>query len=69
MKLELKHIEWLERNDGKYDIISDCSIWYNIHGEPIRNVMRMTFNETGFNFNPGGLASAIDAVLDVYPNS
>lgn len=69
MKLLQHHIEWLERNDGKYDITSDYSIWYTTEGEPIKNVMSVSFNNTRFPFNPDGLSGAIDTILDAYPNS
>lgn len=67
-KLEQHHIEWLERNDGKYEVIPDNSYW--VCGEQkIQNKIRFVFRNTVFGFNAGGLPEAIEKAMIAYPDS
>lgn len=68
MKLQKHHIEWLERNDGDYEIIPDrCR--FERDGVPFVNKMRVYFKSTAFTFNESGLSQAIDNILESYPES
>ena len=68
MKLQKHHIEWLERNDGEYEIIPDrCR--FERHGVHFVNKMRVHFKYTAFTFNENGLSQAIDSILEFYPES
>lgn len=68
MKLQKHHIEWLERNDGDYEIIPDRCI-FERDGVHFVNKMRVCFKSTAFTFNEGGLSQAIDNILESYPES
>ena len=68
MKLQKHHIEWLERNDGEYEIIPDrCR--FERDGVHFVNKMRVHFKYTAFTFNENGLSQAIDNILELYPES
>ena len=68
MKLQKHHIEWLERNDGDYEIIPDrCR--FERDGVHFVNKIRVCFKSTVFTFNENGLSQAIDNILELYPES
>lgn len=68
MKLQKHHIEWLERNDGDYEIIPDHCV-FERNGEKLVNKLRFHFKYTAFTFNENGLSQAIDNVIELYPES
>lgn len=63
-----KHVMWLERNDGSYEIIPD-SCNFERGGVFHKNKVRVVFRSTMFSFNEGGISQAIDSILDMYPDS
>lgn len=68
MKLQKHHIDWLERNDGEYEIIPDrCN--FERDGLHFVNKIRVCFKSTAFTFNENGLSQAIDNILELYPES
>lgn len=57
MKLQKHRIEWLERNDGEYEIIPDrCR--FERDGVHFVNKMRVHFKSTAFTFNEGWLITS-----------
>ena len=68
MKLQKHHVEWLERNDGDYEIIPDRCV-FERDGVHFVNKIRFSFKSTAFTFNENGLSQAIDNVLEMYPES
>ena len=68
MKLQKHHIEWLERNDGDYEIIPDRCV-FERDGVHFVNKIRVCFKSTAFIFNENGLSQAIDNILELYPES
>lgn len=63
-----KHVMWMEKNDGLYEIIPDgCT--FEREGIKYTNKIRMVFRSTAFSFNERGIAQAIDSILELYPES
>lgn len=73
-KLLPHHIDWLNRNDGKYSVIANNDVFFRNRNnsdcvDKLTNKIIFVFRSTQFSFNELGLAQAIDAAIAAYPDS
>lgn len=68
-KLKPHHVDWLNRNDGLYEVRPDNSFWTDSNNERIQNKILFVFKSTQFSFNQYGLSEAIDKAIELYPDS
>ena len=66
--LTQKHLDWLNINDGRYEVLPRQSKFTRENTEYI-NKLDITFNNTMFAFNENGFSQAIDRIIEVYPES
>ena len=66
--LTQKHLDWLNINDGRYEVLPRQSKFTRENTEYL-NKLDITFNNTMFAFNENGLSQAIDRIIEVYPES
>ena len=66
--LTQKHLQWLNLNDGKYEVLPRQHRFTRDNTEYISKV-DVAFNNTMFAFNEKGLSQAIDRIIEVYPES
>ena len=66
--LTQKHLQWLNLNDGKYEVLPRQHKFTRDNTEYISKV-DVAFNNTMFAFNENGLSQAIDRIIEVYPES
>lgn len=68
-KLRKHHVDWLNRNDGLYEVRPDNSFWTDSNNERVQNKILFVFKSTQFSFNQYGLSEAIDKAIELYPDS
>ena len=66
--LTQKHLQWLNLNDGKYEVLPRRHKFTRDNIKYISKV-DVAFNNTMFAFNENGLSQAIDRIIEVYPES
>ena len=66
--LTQKHLQWLNLNDGKYEVLPRQHKFTRDNTEYISKV-DVAFNNTMFPFNEHGLSQAIDRIIEMYPES
>ena len=66
--LTQKHLQWLNLNDGNYEVLPRQHKFTRDNTLYISKV-DVAFNNTMFAFNEKGLSQAIDRIIEVYPES
>ena len=66
--LTQKHLQWLNLNDGNYEVLPRQHKFTRDNTVYISKV-DVAFNNTMFAFNENGLSQAIDRIIEVYPES
>ena len=66
--LTQKHLQWLNLNDGNYEVLPRRHKFTRDNTEYISKV-DVAFNNTMFAFNENGLSQAIDQIIEMYPES